>query len=63
MRPGEYYLPDIVMIAKDEGRNPVVIEGEPFETAGVNSRAELAALEEDWQTRAAAGRRWSKARP
>ena len=51
---GEYYLPDIVMIAKEEGRNPVAIEGEPFETAGVNSRAELAALEEDWQTR----RRW-----
>jgi len=51
---GEYYLPDIVMIAKDEGRNPVAIEGEPFETAGVNSRAELAALEEDWQSR----RRW-----
>ncbi len=51
---GEYYLPDIVMIAKEEGRLPVVIEGESFETAGVNSRAELAALEEDWQTR----RRW-----
>jgi bifunctional UDP-N-acetylglucosamine pyrophosphorylase / glucosamine-1-phosphate N-acetyltransferase len=51
---GEYYLPDIVMIAKDEGRAPVVIEAEPFETAGVNSRAELAALEEDWQSR----RRW-----
>ena len=51
---GEYYLPDIVMIAKDEGRAPVAIEGEPFETAGVNSRAELAALERDWQTR----RRW-----
>src|SRR5262245_51372394 len=50
----EYYLPDIVMIAKDEGRHPVAIEGEPFETAGVNSRAELAALEEDWQSR----RRW-----
>lgn len=50
----EFYLPDIVMIAKDEGRNPVAIEGEAFETAGVNSRAELAALEEDWQTR----RRW-----
>jgi len=50
----EYYLPDIVMIAKEEGRAPVAIEGEPFETAGVNSRAELAALEEDWQTR----RRW-----
>ncbi|MDV3256450.1 MAG: bifunctional UDP-N-acetylglucosamine diphosphorylase/glucosamine-1-phosphate N-acetyltransferase GlmU [Sphingomonas sp.] len=51
---GEYYLPDIVMIAKGEGRSPVVIEGEPFETSGVNSRAELAALEEEWQTR----RRW-----
>ena len=24
---GEYYLPDIVMIAKDEGRAPVAIEG------------------------------------
>jgi bifunctional UDP-N-acetylglucosamine pyrophosphorylase/glucosamine-1-phosphate N-acetyltransferase len=51
---GEYYLPDIVMVAIQEGRAPVAIEGEPFETAGVNSRAELAALEEDWQTR----RRW-----
>jgi bifunctional UDP-N-acetylglucosamine pyrophosphorylase / glucosamine-1-phosphate N-acetyltransferase len=47
----EYYLPDIVMIAKDEGRHPVAIEGEPFETAGVNSRAELAHLELDWQRR------------
>ena len=47
----EYYLPDIVMIAKDEGRAPVAIEGEPFETAGVNSRAELAHLELDWQRR------------
>jgi bifunctional UDP-N-acetylglucosamine pyrophosphorylase/glucosamine-1-phosphate N-acetyltransferase len=48
---GEYYLPDIVMIAKEDGRQPVVIEGEPFETAGVNSRAELAHLELDWQRR------------
>jgi bifunctional UDP-N-acetylglucosamine pyrophosphorylase/glucosamine-1-phosphate N-acetyltransferase len=48
---GEYYLPDIVMIAKQDGRQPVVIEGEPFETAGVNSRAELAHLELDWQRR------------
>jgi bifunctional UDP-N-acetylglucosamine pyrophosphorylase/glucosamine-1-phosphate N-acetyltransferase len=47
----EYYLPDIVMIAKEEGRAPVAIEGEPFETAGVNSRAELAHLELDWQRR------------
>ena len=35
----------------DEGRHPVAIEGEPFETAGVNSRAELAHLELDWQRR------------
>ncbi len=48
---GEYYLPDIIMIAKDEGRVPVAIEGEAFETAGVNSRAELAHLELDWQRR------------
>jgi bifunctional UDP-N-acetylglucosamine pyrophosphorylase/glucosamine-1-phosphate N-acetyltransferase len=47
----EYYLPDIVMIANDEGRTAVAIEGEPFETAGVNSRAELAHLELDWQRR------------
>ncbi len=47
----EYYLPDIVMIARGEGRHPVAIEGEAFETAGVNSRAELAHLELDWQRR------------
>jgi bifunctional UDP-N-acetylglucosamine pyrophosphorylase/glucosamine-1-phosphate N-acetyltransferase len=47
----EYYLPDVVNIAAAEGRRPVVIEGEPFETAGVNSRAELAHLELDWQRR------------
>jgi bifunctional UDP-N-acetylglucosamine pyrophosphorylase/glucosamine-1-phosphate N-acetyltransferase len=34
-----------------DGRRPVVIEGEEFETAGVNSRAELAHLELDWQRR------------
>lgn len=48
---GEYYLPDIVMVAKAAGHHPVAIEGEPFETAGVNSRAELAHLELDWQRR------------
>ncbi len=47
----EYYLPDVVMVAMSEGRRPVVIEGEEFETAGVNSRAELAHLELDWQRR------------
>jgi bifunctional UDP-N-acetylglucosamine pyrophosphorylase/glucosamine-1-phosphate N-acetyltransferase len=48
---GEYYLPDVVNIAAAEGRNAVVIEGDPYETAGVNSRAELAHLELDWQRR------------
>ena len=47
----EYYLPDVVMVAARHGRHPVAIEGEPFETAGVNSRAELAHLELDWQRR------------
>jgi bifunctional UDP-N-acetylglucosamine pyrophosphorylase/glucosamine-1-phosphate N-acetyltransferase len=48
---GEYYLPDVVNIAAAEDRNAVVIEGDPYETAGVNSRAELAHLELDWQRR------------
>ena len=47
----EYYLPDVVNVAGRSGRHPVAIEGEPFETAGVNSRAELAHLELDWQRR------------
>ncbi|ATE64796.1 bifunctional UDP-N-acetylglucosamine diphosphorylase/glucosamine-1-phosphate N-acetyltransferase GlmU [Rhizorhabdus dicambivorans] len=47
----EYYLPDIVMIARADGRMSAVIEAEPWEVAGVNSRAELAAVEADWQQR------------
>jgi bifunctional UDP-N-acetylglucosamine pyrophosphorylase/glucosamine-1-phosphate N-acetyltransferase len=47
----EFYLPDIVNIAAGEGREAVVIEGDPYETAGVNSRAELAHLELEWQRR------------
>ena len=47
----EYYLPDIVNIAAAEGREAVVIVGDPYETAGVNSRAELAHLELEWQRR------------
>jgi bifunctional UDP-N-acetylglucosamine pyrophosphorylase/glucosamine-1-phosphate N-acetyltransferase len=47
----EYYLPDIVNIAAGEGRDAVVIEGDPYEAAGVNSRAELAHLELEWQRR------------
>jgi bifunctional UDP-N-acetylglucosamine pyrophosphorylase/glucosamine-1-phosphate N-acetyltransferase len=47
----EYYLPDIVAVAAAEGRDAVVIEGDPYEAAGVNSRAELAHLELEWQRR------------
>jgi len=47
----EYYLPDIVMIAAADGRRSAVIEAEPWEVAGVNSRAELAAVEAEWQRR------------
>ncbi len=47
----EYYLPDIVNVAAREGRDAVVIEGDPYEAAGVNSRAELAHLELEWQRR------------
>ena len=48
---GEYYLPDIVMIAAEQGRSSAVIEAEAWEVAGVNSRAELASVEAAWQQR------------
>ena len=48
---GEYYLPDIVMLAAADGRKSAVIEAEAWEVAGVNSRAELAAVEAEWQQR------------
>jgi bifunctional UDP-N-acetylglucosamine pyrophosphorylase/glucosamine-1-phosphate N-acetyltransferase len=47
---GEYYLPDIVMLAAADGRRSAVIETSAGEVAGVNSRAELAVVEADWQT-------------
>lgn len=48
---GEYYLPDIVMLAAADGRASVVVETDEAEVAGVNSRSELAALEAEWQQR------------
>jgi bifunctional UDP-N-acetylglucosamine pyrophosphorylase/glucosamine-1-phosphate N-acetyltransferase len=48
---GEYYLPDIVMLAAAVGRVSAVIETHSDEVAGVNSRAELAVLESLWQRR------------
>ncbi|MBA3897950.1 MAG: bifunctional UDP-N-acetylglucosamine diphosphorylase/glucosamine-1-phosphate N-acetyltransferase GlmU [Sphingomonadaceae bacterium] len=52
---GEYYLPDIVMLAAADGRASAVIEAEAWELAGVNSRAELADVEAAWQRRRRAG--------
>lgn len=46
---GEYYLPDIVMLAARDGRASAVIETDAREVTGVNSRGELAALEAEWQ--------------
>jgi bifunctional UDP-N-acetylglucosamine pyrophosphorylase/glucosamine-1-phosphate N-acetyltransferase len=48
---GEYYLPDIVMLAAAVGRRSAVIETSPDEVAGINSRAELAEVEALWQRR------------
>ncbi len=48
---GEYYLPDIVTKAMEEGRIAVVIETGAAEVAGINSRAELAQMEGKWQMR------------
>jgi bifunctional UDP-N-acetylglucosamine pyrophosphorylase / glucosamine-1-phosphate N-acetyltransferase len=45
---GEYYLPDIVMLAD---RPSAVIETDASEVAGINSRAELAEQERAWQQR------------
>ncbi|MSO76021.1 MAG: bifunctional UDP-N-acetylglucosamine diphosphorylase/glucosamine-1-phosphate N-acetyltransferase GlmU [Alphaproteobacteria bacterium] len=42
---GEYYLTDIVRLARAEGQTCAVIEGEMAELLGINSRAELAAAE------------------
>ncbi|WBH16850.1 bifunctional UDP-N-acetylglucosamine diphosphorylase/glucosamine-1-phosphate N-acetyltransferase GlmU [Sphingomonas radiodurans] len=47
----EYYLPDIVMLAADDGRTSAVIETDSDEVAGINSRGELAAVELVWQQR------------
>ena len=47
----EFYLPDIVMLAAADGRVSAVIETEAAEVAGVNSRAELAAVDAVWQER------------
>ncbi|WP_324826883.1 bifunctional UDP-N-acetylglucosamine diphosphorylase/glucosamine-1-phosphate N-acetyltransferase GlmU [Qipengyuania zhejiangensis] len=47
---GEFYLPDIVNIAVKDGRTCAAVTTEnPDEVAGINSRAELAQAEAQWQ--------------
>jgi len=47
----EYYLTDIVAIARSEGKDCVVVEADEDEVIGVNSRAELSIAEEIFQDR------------
>ena len=46
---GEYYLPDVATGAIAEGADVRVVETDATEVAGINSRAELAAAEAQWQ--------------
>jgi len=45
----EFYLVDIVNIANADGRPCAVVKTEAGDVAGINSRAELAAAEAQWQ--------------
>lgn len=47
---GEYYLVDVVNVANADGRHSAVVTtDDPGEVAGINSRAELAEAERQWQ--------------
>ncbi|MCF2903415.1 bifunctional UDP-N-acetylglucosamine diphosphorylase/glucosamine-1-phosphate N-acetyltransferase GlmU [Octadecabacter sp. CECT 8868] len=49
---GEYYLTDIIGIARAQGLSATVVRCNEAETMGINSRAELAVAEVAFQTRA-----------
>jgi len=51
---GEYYLPDIVAIARARGLTATAVTCPEAETLGINTRAELAAAEALFQSRARA---------
>ncbi|WP_334192565.1 bifunctional UDP-N-acetylglucosamine diphosphorylase/glucosamine-1-phosphate N-acetyltransferase GlmU [Pararhodobacter sp.] len=51
---GEYYLTDIVAIARQKGLSVGAVRCDEAETLGINTRAELAAAEVAFQTRARA---------
>ena len=48
---GEYYLTDVVALARAEGRRVAAVEAPADELAGINSRSELAAAEAVVQSR------------
>ncbi len=48
---GEYYLTDVYALARQAGRPAAVVEADPEEVLGINSRAELAAAEALLQAR------------
>lgn len=48
---GEYYLTDIVALARESGERVVAIETDESELQGVNDRADLASVEAAWQRR------------
>lgn len=48
---GEYYLTDVAELAASDGRGSVVVETDPDEVAGINSRAELATVDASWQAK------------
>ena len=47
----EFYLTDVVNLANADGRSCVAITTDPFDVAGINSRAQLAEIEDKWQQR------------
>ncbi|MEN8919454.1 MAG: bifunctional UDP-N-acetylglucosamine diphosphorylase/glucosamine-1-phosphate N-acetyltransferase GlmU [Octadecabacter sp.] len=49
---GEYYLTDIIGIARSKGLSATVVRCDEAETMGINSRPELAVAEAAFQTRA-----------
>ena len=51
---GEYYLTDIVAIARERGLSATAVSCDEAETLGINTRAELAAAEAAFQARARA---------
>ena len=51
---GEYYLTDVVGLARAAGRRAAVVTCDEAETLGINTRAELAAAEAAFQARARA---------